>query len=82
MPAKSADRGLILGDWPGKGGERYAEIVSCFSTGDVSGLIPRQILNDSAACSTSIPQPMTDRAAPWRDAHSLNGVGVRPYDMS
>ena len=60
----------------------YALIAICFSTGAVSGSTPRQILNDSAACSTSMPQPITEFAALWSRAQTLKGVGLSPYDKS
>ena len=52
--------------------------VSCFNTGTVFGRTPRHRKNDSAACSTSIPQPMTERAAPCSAPHFEKGVGVSP----
>ena len=43
---------------------RYAWALIASSTGFVSGFIPRQSRNASAACSTNIPQPVAARPAP------------------
>ncbi len=48
--------------------------TSCFKIGFVSGRTPRQMKNDSAACSISIPQPCTARPAPCLRAQTTNGV--------
>ena len=53
------------------------DVFICFSTGAVSGHTPRHMRKDSAACSTSMPQPMMDFAAPCSRAHSQKGVGSR-----
>ena len=46
------------------------------STGAVSGRTPRQMQNDSAACSTSIPSPSTSRVAPASRASVKKGSGA------
>ena len=43
-------------------------------TGCVRGRTPRQRLNASAACSTSIPAPSATRDAPALPAQPMNGV--------
>jgi len=47
-------------------------------TGVVSGLIPRQMRKDSAACSTSMPRPSAAAAAPVSRAQRTNGVAGSP----
>jgi hypothetical protein len=44
----------------------------------VSGRTPRQSSNASAACSTSMPQPCSARAAPSRFAQATNAVSPTP----
>src|SRR5690242_787809 len=44
------------------------------STGSVSGRTPRHSVKDSAACSTSMPQPLWARAQPCSMAQLTNGV--------
>ncbi len=52
--------------------------LSAASTGAVSGRRPRHRRNDSAACSTSMPQPCSARAHPCRLAHSTKAVADLP----
>src|SRR5437764_1194524 len=52
--------------------------LSAASTCAVSGRMPRHTRNDSAACSTSMPQPCSARAHPWRVAHSRKAVADLP----
>ena len=49
--------------------ERGAARASAASTGAVCGRTPRHSWKDSAACSTSIPQPCKARAQPCSRAH-------------
>ncbi len=49
-------------------------IPSAARTGSVSGRTPRHKVNDSAACSTSMPQPLWARAQPCSMAQVTNGV--------
>src|SRR3954471_3423815 len=49
-------------------------IPSAASTGSVFGRTPRHKVKDSAACSTSMPQPLWARAQPCSMAQLTNGV--------
>src|SRR6185437_15436549 len=59
-----------------------ARSLSATSTGAVGGRMPRQTRNDSAACSTSMPQPWIARAQPRLRAHRTKAVSDFPYAMS
>ena len=58
---------------------RRRQPARCFRsasiTGPVRGARPRQIRNDSAACSTSIPRPSAAATAPSPLPQATNGVG-------
>src|SRR5688572_9378338 len=51
-------------------------IPSAARTGSVSGRMPRHSVKDSAACSTSMPQPLWARAQPCSMAQLTKGVAL------
>ena len=57
-------------------------VLSAATTGPVWGSRPRQMRNDSAACSTSMPSPSLAIEAPSSSPHVTNGVGRAAYAVS
>ena len=63
-------------------GRSTVPACSSSSTCRVFGRRPRHTRNASAACSTSMPQPLCAAAAPRSRAQRVNGVSSFAYDMS
>ena len=73
--AASADACIILNPIPIGTHHPVRWALSAAMTGPVSGSRPRQMRNDSAACSTSMPSPSLAIEAPSPSPHVTNGVG-------